>query len=111
MIKKNAGGVHMGDNTPRYKRVLIKISGEALAGDKHFGLDFDIIKNVCSVIKNPIRVSSRQIVSNPGCIRGSPPVMHSHAVPASFASCAILTHSFAVSSVPCRSISFSGKCT
>ncbi len=41
----------MGDNTPRYKRVLIKISGEALAGDKHFGLDFDIIKNVCSVIK------------------------------------------------------------
>ena len=41
----------MGDITPRYKRVLIKISGEALAGDKHFGLDFDIIKSVCSVIK------------------------------------------------------------
>ena len=41
----------MGDITPRYKRVLIKISGEALAGDKHFGLDVDIIKSVCSVIK------------------------------------------------------------
>ena len=41
----------MGDITPRYKRVLIKISGEALAGEKHFGLDFDIIKSVCSVIK------------------------------------------------------------
>lgn len=25
---------------PMYKRVLIKISGEALAGDKHVGLDF-----------------------------------------------------------------------
>ena len=36
---------------PVYKRVVIKISGEALAGEKHFGLDFDIIKNVCSVIK------------------------------------------------------------
>ncbi len=41
----------MGDITPRYKRVLIKISGEALAGEKNFGLDFDIIKSVCSVIK------------------------------------------------------------
>ena len=36
---------------PAYKRVLVKLSGEALAGDKHFGLDFDIIKNVCEVIK------------------------------------------------------------
>ena len=23
--------------TPQYKRILLKISGEALAGDKHFG--------------------------------------------------------------------------
>lgn len=36
---------------PAYKRVLIKISGEALAGEKHFGLDFEIIKNVCEVVK------------------------------------------------------------
>ena len=26
---------------PRYKRVLLKLSGEVLAGDRHFGLDFD----------------------------------------------------------------------
>ena len=32
--------------TPKYKRVLIKISGEALAGDKHFGLNFDVIGSV-----------------------------------------------------------------
>ena len=37
--------------TPKYKRVLIKISGEALAGDKHFGLNFDVIWPVCDVIK------------------------------------------------------------
>ena len=28
---------------PKYKRVLLKISGEALAGDKHFGLDFQVM--------------------------------------------------------------------
>ena len=36
----------MEERRPAYKRVLIKISGEALAGDRHFGLDFTIIKNV-----------------------------------------------------------------
>ena len=28
---------------PQYKRVLLKISGEALAGDARRGLDFDVI--------------------------------------------------------------------
>ena len=32
---------------PKYKRVLLKISGEALAGDKHFGLDFQVMGRVC----------------------------------------------------------------
>ena len=35
----------------KYKRVLLKISGEALAGDKHFGFDFDVVSRVCDVIK------------------------------------------------------------
>ena len=34
-----------------YKRVLIKISGEALAGDKKTGFDFDFISKVCQTIK------------------------------------------------------------
>lgn len=37
--------------TPKYKRVLIKISGEALAGEKKFGLNFDVIGPVCDVVK------------------------------------------------------------
>ncbi len=41
----------MAEQKPAYKRVLIKISGEAIAGEKHFGLDFEIIKRVCGVIK------------------------------------------------------------
>ena len=35
----------------KYKRILLKISGEALAGSKHRGLDFDVINSVCAVIK------------------------------------------------------------
>ena len=36
---------------PVYKRVLLKISGEALAGGKGGGLDFEMIGSVCDVIK------------------------------------------------------------
>ena len=36
---------------PAYKRVLIKISGEALAGEKKTGFDFDFIARVCETVK------------------------------------------------------------
>ena len=36
---------------PKYHRVLLKISGEALAGDDHRGLNFDVIGGVCDVVK------------------------------------------------------------
>lgn len=35
----------------KYQRVLLKISGEALAGDAHRGLDFEVIGQVCDVVK------------------------------------------------------------
>ena len=35
----------------KYRRILLKISGEALAGDAHRGLDFGVINSVCEVIK------------------------------------------------------------
>ena len=35
----------------KYKRILLKISGEALAGAAHRGLDFSIINSVCDSIK------------------------------------------------------------
>ena len=35
---------------PVYKRILIKISGEALAGDKKTGFDFDFISKVCDTV-------------------------------------------------------------
>ena len=39
-----------------YKRVLLKISGEALAGEKHSGLDFDVISSVCDVIQEAVEL-------------------------------------------------------
>ena len=41
----------MDEKKPVYKRVLIKISGEALAGDKKSGLDFGVIGSVCEAVK------------------------------------------------------------
>ncbi len=35
----------------KYKRVLLKVSGEALAGDAGHGLDFEIIESVCKSIQ------------------------------------------------------------
>ncbi|MBQ8515372.1 MAG: UMP kinase [Ruminococcus sp.] len=35
----------------KYKRVLLKLSGEALAGEKKTGLDFNVINNICASIK------------------------------------------------------------
>lgn len=37
--------------TPKYKRILLKLSGEALAGDKKTGLDIPTIESICKSIK------------------------------------------------------------
>ena len=36
---------------PKYKRILLKLSGEALAGEKKFGLNYEIITDICKSIK------------------------------------------------------------
>ena len=41
----------MDAETPKYKRVLLKLSGEALAGGKTSGLDIPTIENICRSIK------------------------------------------------------------
>jgi uridylate kinase len=37
---------------PRYKRVLLKLSGESLMGDKNFGLDSDVLSQYAEDIKS-----------------------------------------------------------
>ncbi len=41
---------------PKYKRVLLKISGEALAGEASRGLDFQVIDQVCDVIRRCVEM-------------------------------------------------------
>jgi len=36
---------------PKYKRVLLKLSGESLAGDAGHGIDFDTVLKICRPIK------------------------------------------------------------
>lgn len=36
---------------PRYKRILLKLSGEALAGTRHNGLEYDTVTKICGSIK------------------------------------------------------------
>ena len=33
------------------RRMLLKLSGEALAGEKKFGLDYDVVHNICAGVK------------------------------------------------------------
>ena len=36
---------------PTYKRVLLKLSGEALMGDKGYGQDLQTIQRICADVK------------------------------------------------------------
>ena len=36
---------------PKYKRILLKLSGESLAGEKKHGIDFDTVVKICEPIK------------------------------------------------------------
>ena len=36
---------------PAYKRVLLKLSGEVLAGDNKMGFDFSVVNTICATVK------------------------------------------------------------
>ncbi len=43
----------------KYKRVLLKLSGEALAGKKGFGLDFDVITSICRSVAETVALGAQ----------------------------------------------------
>ena len=49
----------MEDKKPAYRRVLLKLSGEALAGDAGNGLDFRIMNQVCGVIADCAKMGAQ----------------------------------------------------
>ncbi|MCX8060773.1 MAG: UMP kinase, partial [Aquificaceae bacterium] len=44
------------EEAPVYKRVLLKLSGEALAGEQDFGIDPRFLQYICSEIKSLVDV-------------------------------------------------------
>lgn len=40
---------------PVYKRIVLKLSGEALAGDKGYGIDNEVLKNIAEQIKEVVK--------------------------------------------------------
>ena len=43
---------------PKYKRIILKISGEALAGNNSFGIDADTVKKVSKQVKDIYELGS-----------------------------------------------------
>ena len=56
----------------KYKRILLKLSGEALAGEKKIGLDYTVIRPICESIKKcaDIGVQVGIVVGGGNFIRG-----------------------------------------
>ncbi len=44
----------MKDSGPVFERILLKVSGEVLAGSMKSGIDFDIVTNICKSIKKTV---------------------------------------------------------
>jgi uridylate kinase len=58
---------------PKYKRVLLKLSGEALLGKKEFGIDGDVVKKISKTLKelNLLNVELSVVVGGGNILRGS----------------------------------------
>ena len=60
-------------DTLRYSRVLLKISGEALAGERGFGFDFDAIARIADEIQKVVRSGADVglVIGGGNIVRGS----------------------------------------
>ncbi len=58
---------------PAYKRVILKLSGEALAGEREFGIDQEILKSIALQLKevNSYKVQVAVVVGGGNIWRGS----------------------------------------
>jgi len=60
------------DSRPRYRRILLKLSGEALGGDKDFGVDFDLVRKIARQVKrvHDMGVEIAMVVGGGNIFRG-----------------------------------------
>ena len=60
------------DGRPRWGRVLLKLSGEALGGDQDYGIDFSVVRNISKQIKrvHEMNVQVALVVGGGNIFRG-----------------------------------------
>jgi uridylate kinase len=46
----------MGMTTPKYKRVVLKLSGEALAGERGFGIDAQVLQSIAEQVREVVEL-------------------------------------------------------
>ncbi len=61
-------------DTPKYKRVVLKLSGEALAGNKGYGIDADVLRSIAEQMRelSKYRVEIAVVVGGGNIWRGAP---------------------------------------
>ena len=57
----------------RYKRILLKLSGEALAGEQRFGFDFDVVNRLADEMKEVLATGAQVgvVIGGGNIIRGA----------------------------------------
>jgi len=60
------------ESRPRYRRILLKLSGEALGGDKDYGIDFDVVRKIARQVKrvHDLGVEIAMVVGGGNIFRG-----------------------------------------
>lgn len=61
-------------SSPSYKRVVLKLSGEALAGEKGYGIDAEVLRNIAEQVREliPYKVEIAVVVGGGNIWRGAP---------------------------------------
>ena len=61
-------------DNPKYKRVVLKLSGEALAGDKGYGIDAEVLRSIAEQMRelSKYRVELAVVVGGGNIWRGAP---------------------------------------
>ena len=62
------------ESRPRYRRVLLKLSGEALGGKRDYGIDYEVVRTVARQIKqvHDLGVEIAVVVGGGNIFRGAP---------------------------------------
>src|SRR5438045_7637735 len=64
--------VEVGDRSPKFNRVLLKLSGEALGGSRDYGIDLEVVETIAAQVKrvHQMGVQVALVVGGGNIVRG-----------------------------------------